>query len=617
MIAKVVFSKPPENEFDYRVPDGLKVLKGQRVLVPFKYTKRIGYVVSVCEEYDQRFKLKDIERVVDEIPLIDEKTFEFANSLARYYFVGVGEILNLILPSNYPPFAVKHTPGFVASASFSTIPKIQVAFLDSSKRYGFYKDKVAEVINSKKSALLVLPTLSDILWAQSFFADFKPVAWHSKMGDRKQIELFKKIITSESIFVIATRRGLFLPINNLHTIVVEREYNYAHKDGQTPYYHSREVAIAKSEFFRVNVIFGGLVFSTQLYARIKGDTAGIFQRERSKFLQTTTSLPCVYTKNPYCLITSSGDKKDLFAELWDELDRSYALGRVAVIHYPRRGFSTGFYCVNCKTILKCPECEVAIRSFKSTDTEKLRCNYCGKGFSQPPSCLSCKSINIYPLSFGTQRIEEIIKKRYPSARVVRYDLDSKRDTATQIDADFIVATHPPPPHGVVKKVGLVIVLCADFDFFHPEYFSNEKIFLKLADYYDLLLSGDANGKMYVETRFENYYVFKTHYTDFYTEELKNRKRLKYPPFTRLVELNITSKNLTRIERDVYKIINSLEDIVQKTKSEIELLGPSKKHSKKYHRWRILLKGVGDFHSLISLVKSFEESSVKIKIDASI
>lgn len=604
MIAKVVFAKPPAGEFDYAVPSGLQVSPGIRVTVPFGSARRRGYVVSVKEKSDAptSYTLKSVIDVMDERPIIDEKTFGFAASLSRHYFISIGAALNLIYP-----IGLKYSAPSLKSAP-SQSSSLCAAVLRSSDRYEFYKDIISIVLKSQKSVLLVLPEISDVFWAKDYFSVFEPVVWRSDDSNKNQSAVFNEILSRDFSFVIGTRRALLLPINNLHTVIVDREYDYAHKDGRSPYYTSRDIALIKSMHFGIRVIFGGLVFSTGIYSRIKDGSVK----------NMTPTLPEVYEKNPWTVIKKSEKRKnDILSNLKKYIDKNYARGLATVIHTPRRGYSGGLFCMNCKTILKCADCGVPMVSHMSASCSVLKCHYCGKELPSPPSCNSCKSINVLPLSFGTQKIEAILKENYPRANIVRYDSDSCLSVHEKLNADFIIATHPPRWHKITIPVGLVIVLDADSGFFHPDYSANETVFLKLADYYDLLSDSVEKRDFVVETAFSGYYVFKCAFGEFYDEELKHRREMNYPPFSRLITLTFRDKSEGKVIAAAETALGLMRNVIENKGLDLEVMGPTtdyKSRIKKQHVRKIILKGGSGLDEVISTVKKVKKSTSKIIIE---
>ncbi len=613
MFAKVVFPKPPDGEFDYAVPVSINLSVGSRVNVPFGSTSRLGYVVDVGKkEPHLKHQLKEVISSVDETPVIDEKALAFANALSEHYFVSVGAVLNLIYPIDFKHIkTASKNPEINNGKDKSTL---FAAFLGNDERYDFYKKEISDGLSAKKSVLLVLPTLSDVVWAKNYYARFEPVVWSSDLSKKMQSETFEKLLLNECSFVIGTRRSVFLPLNNLGTIIVDREYDYAHKDGRRPYYNTRNVALKKSERYKIRVIFGGSAFSVDIYSKIK--EGGV--------KKLTEKPPDAYKKNHWEIVKKYKSRNyDIISILKESIDRNYIKKLTTLIHYPLKGFSGGYYCGSCKRILKCEDCDIPLTLYIAGKEKILRCNYCGRQIVYAPLCNICGSRNLTALSFGTQKIEESLRQLYPCATITRYDLDARNSYKSNknkesLSADFIIATHPPRHYMVSSDIGLVILLNADFDFMHPEYFSNEKIFLKMADYSELLSKKAEEPELYVETHFPDYYPFKLNYEEFYSEELKQRKKLKYPPYARLITLTFRSKNDKLAKLYAEKTSTLMEKILNENNLEAEIVGPSSDYRKKLRKrylWKIILKGNGDFSKIISAVRSSRNYSVSVSIDA--
>ena len=102
--AGVVFDRPVDQVFSYRIPAGLvaKVVPGQRVKVPLGRgnTPSIGYCVRVdpTAEVDPR-KIKDVLDVLDDPPLIDETMLDLTRWIAGYYSCAWGQALESVVPA--------------------------------------------------------------------------------------------------------------------------------------------------------------------------------------------------------------------------------------------------------------------------------------------------------------------------------------------------------------------------------------------------------------------------------------------------------------------------------------------------------------------------------------
>ena len=132
----------------------------------------------------------------------------------------------------------------------------------------------------------------------------------------------------------------------------------------------------------------------------------------------------------------------------------------------RRGYSGFISCRECGHVVKCPHCNVSLSVHKGG---KMVCHYCGYEQPKVTECPECGSRYIGEFRAGTQQIEDMVKARFPQARVLRMDMDTtkKKDSHEQIlsafaneEADILVGTQMIVKGHDFPKVTLVGALAA-------------------------------------------------------------------------------------------------------------------------------------------------------------
>ncbi len=111
MIAKVAVSAANfaiDKPYSYFVPQGTSLKSGMRVIVPFGRGNRLCEGVVLGIEPHQEEKLKSIETVLDEAPLVDETMLRLAAFMRRRYFCTFYEAVRAMLPAGLW-FQVKET----------------------------------------------------------------------------------------------------------------------------------------------------------------------------------------------------------------------------------------------------------------------------------------------------------------------------------------------------------------------------------------------------------------------------------------------------------------------------------------------------------------------------
>lgn len=120
------------------------------------------------------------------------------------------------------------------------------------------------------------------------------------------------------------------------------------------------------------------------------------------------------------------------------------------------------------------------------------------------------------------------------------------------------------------------------------------------------------------------YVMEHDVKAFHDKELKFRKRLNYPPYTRMIALEIVCENEMQGQTTIGKLRQSLSRLVQREKS-VELIGPSKAalyRIQNKFRWHLILRG-GNMQKMQNILlecpqlndpKTHHGNKVKITVD---
>lgn len=263
----------------------------------------------------------------------------------------------------------------------------------------------------------------------------------------------------------------------------------------------------------------------------------------------------------------------------------------------------------------CPDCNIGMNYHKDGN---VHCHYCGNRHKADVKCDECGSEEIIKLGSGTQRVEEITGNSFNNFRIFRLDLDTSRkkgvvenfiDRMKKGEIDILLGTQMIAKGFDFPKVTVVGILLADIGLSLPDFRSSERIFSLLIQVAGRCGRGDKPGKVVLQTLNEENEIFRfiknQDYYGFYKSELLMRKMLDYPPFSRIARLLVRGKN----EKSVIESINILKEVLNKTirksRSPINLLGPSAAPFPKIarnYRYHIILKSK-DVNQLKRLITS--------------
>ena len=111
-VVQVAVPAPLRRLFDYRLPPGAPAPpRGARVRVPFGRRRLVGVVLGADPPSVPAARLKAVEAVLDEVPLLPETLLALLETAARYYHHPVGEVVHAALPAALRQGRPAETPG--------------------------------------------------------------------------------------------------------------------------------------------------------------------------------------------------------------------------------------------------------------------------------------------------------------------------------------------------------------------------------------------------------------------------------------------------------------------------------------------------------------------------
>ncbi len=296
----------------------------------------------------------------------------------------------------------------------------------------------------------------------------------------------------------------------------------------------------------------------------------------------------------------------LSEKLRHALGENLAIGRQSLLFLNRRGFASFIQCPDCGFVFKCPNCSVSLtHHFRG---KKLICHYCNYAIMIPDLCPNCQSYRIRPFGIGTERVEEEIRKLFPKATVDRMDKDTTRrkrshqrilNKVKSRETDILVGTQMIAKGHDFPDVTLVGVISADLSLNFPDFRSSERTFQLLTQVAGRAGRGMNPGTVIIQTFNPDHYSIQMSrdqdFTKFYREELRFRKELGYPPFSRLINMRIDATSQKRSAKAAEEMGEWGRRLVKMRSygTGIEILGPSPaplvKLKGKY-RYQMLIKG---------------------------
>ena len=247
----------------------------------------------------------------------------------------------------------------------------------------------------------------------------------------------------------------------------------------------------------------------------------------------------------------------------------------------RRGYANFVSCRSCGEAIRCPHCDVTLTLHNNS---RLVCHYCGHSIPMPKVCPSCGSPYIANFGVGTQKIEQMTKKLFPEARILRMDLDttSKKGDHEEIlsafsegDADILIGTQMIVKGHDFPKVTLVGVLAADLSLYTPDYRSAERTFQLLTQAAGRAGRDARRGDVVIQTYNPEHYSIvaaaNQDYEAFYQQEMAYRRLMKYPPASGLLTVQFSSRQESCLEKASDAAARFISPFAEK--EEIQIIGP--------------------------------------------
>lgn len=480
--------------------------------------------------------------------------------------------------------------GIYQNIKSSTYAVSLIHGITGSGKTEVYMELIEKVIALGQQAIVLIPEISlTFQTLMRFYERFgdRVSVMHSRLSDGERYDQYERAKNGELDIIIGPRSALFTPFPNLGMIVIDEEHENSYKSEKMPKYHAREVAeyIAKRE--NAQLILGSATPSLESYYRAKENQ---YQLYELKNRNGGARLPEVHAIDMREEL-KAGNRSFFSREFKELLTEALTRGEQAMVFINRRGYAGFVSCRECGYVLKCPHCDVSLSQhgyvqMKPTSASKMVCHYCGYEIPPVSLCPDCGSKYIAGFRAGTERIEQELKREYPSIRVLRMDADTtkKKDDYDDIlsafangEADVLVGTQMIVKGHDFHNVTLMGILSADLSLFSADYHSAERTFQLLVQACGRAGRGKRAGNVVIQTyqpdHYSIQYAMKQDYLGFYDEEIVYRTIAEYPPVCHMLAIQLFAKR----EERANSVIEKIAQIVQQNKrtDNLHIIGPAK------------------------------------------
>ena len=444
-----------------------------------------------------------------------------------------------------------------------------------------YLQIIQHALAQGKSALMLVPEISltpqIVRQFKARFGD-QVALLHSALSDGERYDEWRRIEKGDAQVVVGARSAIFAPIKNLGVIIMDEEHETSYKQEDMPRYHARDVAQWRGQYHHCPVVLGSATPSLESRARAQ---KGVYQWLRLTKRINGKDLPHVQLVD----MRQAGryaPTTDISQELATEIQKKLALNEQVVLMLNRRGYSSFLMCRECGEVIKCPNCDISLTYHK--DTNSLKCHYCGHEEPVPQVCPNCHSKAVRYFGTGTQRVEKELTELFPTARVLRMDVDTTRrkgaherilDEFGKHHADILLGTQMIAKGLDFPNVTLVGVLNADTSLGLPDFRASERTFQLLTQVSGRAGRAEKEGNVLIQTYNPDHYAIqyaqRQDYEHFFGKEMQVRHQGGYPPYYYTIQITASARTEADAAQKMFQIRG---EIVNYLSQNAVILGPT-------------------------------------------
>jgi primosomal protein N' (replication factor Y) len=453
-----------------------------------------------------------------------------------------------------------------------------------SGKTAVYIELIAQLVELGYQAIVLIPeialTFQTVERFHQRFSDRVSIL-NSRMSAGERYDQFLRAKSGELDVIIGPRSALFTPFSNLGIIIIDEEHETSYKSETQPRYHARETAIERARMADASVLLGSATPSMESYFRAQNKEYKLYE-----LTQRVAAKPL-----PSCTIVDlreelkAGNRSILSEQLQALLEDRLQKKQQSILFLNRRGLAGFVSCRSCGHVFSCPHCDVSLNQHNNG---KMVCHYCGYQETQVKTCPICGSKYVSGFKAGTQKIEALVQERFPTARVLRMDMDTTRNKAghekiltafANQEADILIGTQMIVKGHDFPNVTLVGILAADLSLHSSDFHGAERTFQLLTQAAGRAGRGELPGEVIIQTYSPKHYSIQLaaqqDYLGFYEQEQAYRSLMRYPPVWHMLVMLVASKDQLSAELCAELLGKKIEQSQQSGKLPgLKMIGPT-------------------------------------------
>jgi primosomal protein N' (replication factor Y) len=461
------------------------------------------------------------------------------------------------------------------------------------------------VLEQKKSAIVLVPEIAltpqTVDRFRAAFGDNVAVL-HSALSDGERLDAWRAIRSGARRIVVGARSAIFAPLADLGAIIVDEEHEASYKQGETPRYHARDVAVVRAKTEGGIVILGSATPSIESWSNAK---RGSYRLLSLPDRVGGGALPRVHVVDMRAKVPVADPFRRVFSEPLERgLRDTLARKEQGILLLNRRGFAAFIQCSACGDVIACPNCSISLTVHRTP--ERLTCHYCAHAEPIPVACAKCGGPTVRERGLGTQQVERLLIDHIPDARVARMDVDttSQRwahadilDRVARKEVDILLGTQMIAKGLDFPNVTFVGVIDADVGMNLPDFRAGERAFQLMAQVAGRAGRGPKGGSVVIQTRLPTHHAVRAavehDFKSFVSQEILDREFPPYPPTVRLANVVFSGTNEGETVAAAERGAEFLKSLIEKKKVEgVHVIGPAPcaiDRIKSRWRWHVLLR----------------------------
>ena len=489
-----------------------------------------------------------------------------------------------------------------AATDSGTFSEMLLHGVTGSGKTEVYLQLIQHVMEQGRQAIVLVPEISltpqMVDWFRGRFGDQVAVL-HSRLSPGERFDQWRLIRSGAVRVVVGARSAVFAPFEKLGIIIVDEEHENSYKSETTPKYSAAQIASRRCMYDNALLLYGSATPSVETFQRAMDGNIGFVTMKGRANALVMPKVEVVDMRREL----EEGNRTIFSSRLSEEIAKNIAAGQQTILFLNKRGYASFILCRSCGIRLKCRYCNITM-TYHSNDN-RLICHYCGYTVKLPSTCPKCGSSSIRQFGTGTQKVEEDLQKHFPGCSVIRMDMDTTTgkhsheeilDAFREKNINILVGTQMIAKGHDFPNVTLVGVLAADSLLGMDDYRASERTFQLITQVAGRAGRGQLPGRVVIQTyNTEDYSITSAcchDYHNFFRQESDIRRRLKYPPFTNIACVVVSSVN-DKLAFEKASEANTFLASRLNSKAGDELLpGPVRapiSRLRNRYRWRLVIK----------------------------